>query len=58
MPGESIKMLVKVRKKIAFFGSPLIRDTLTIKLNDPQFVEGIFEKEIVANIQGRFLNFR
>ena len=51
-------MLVKVRKKIAFFGSPLIRDTLTIKLNDPQFVEGIFEKEIVANIQGRFLNFR
>ena len=57
-PGESIKMLVKVRKKIAFFGSPLIRDTLTIKLNDPQFVEGIFEKEIVANIQGRFLNFR
>ena len=57
-PGESIKLLVKVRKKITFFGSPLIRDTLTIKLNDPQFAEGIFEKEIVANIQGHFLNFR
>ena len=57
-PGESIKMLVKVRKKITFFGSPLIRDTLAIKLNDPQFAEGIFEKEIMANIQGHFLNFR
>ena len=51
-------MFIKARRKTNFFRNTLIRDTLTIKLNDPQFAEGIFEKEIVANIQGHFLNFR
>ena len=54
--GESIKMLIKVRRKINFFRNALIKDTLIVRLNDSQFHEGRFEKEIVTDTQGRFLN--
>ena len=55
-PSESIKMLIKVKRKMSFFRNALIKDTLIVRLNDPQFHEGLFEKEIVADTQGRFLN--
>lgn len=55
-PGESIKMLIKVRRKINFFRNALIKDTLIVRLNDSQYRNGFFEKEIVADMQGRFLN--
>ena len=53
-PGESIERLIKLRKTLSLLGKTTVRDTLIIRLNDPQFPKGIFEKEI----QGRFLGFR
>ena len=55
-PGESIKMLIKARRKMSFFPNALIKDTLIVRLNDSQYRNGLFEKEIMANTQGRFLN--
>lgn len=55
--GESIKLFIKVKKKTTFFRNTLIRDTLIVRLNDSQFRNGFFEKEIVANTQGYFQNF-
>ena len=55
-PGESIKMLIKVRRKINFLRNALTKDTLIVRLNDSQYRNGLFEKEIVANTQGHFLN--
>ena len=57
-PGESIERLIKVKKTLSLLGKTTIRDTIIIRLNDPQFHKGIFEKEIVTEIQGRFLGFR
>ena len=62
--GESIDRLIKANRTIGLFGKrtvsllakTTVRDTLIIRLNDPQFPNGIFEKEIVAEIRGRFLN--
>ena len=54
--GESIKLFMKVKKKTTFFRNPFIRDTLIVRLNDSRFRNGLFEKEIVANTQGHFLN--
>ena len=56
-PGESIEKLIKVKKTLSLLGKTTVRDTLIIRLNDPQFPKGVFEKEIVSGIQGRFLGF-
>lgn len=56
-PGESIERLIKVKNTLSLLGKTKVRDTLIIKLNDPQFPKGVFEKEIVPEIQGRFLGF-
>ena len=53
-PGESIERLIKVKKTLSLLGKITVRDTLIIRLNDPQFPNGVFEKEI----QGHILGFR
>ena len=58
LPGESIDRLIKGKKTVSLLGRTTVRDTLIIRLNDPQFPKGIFEKEIVTEIQGRFMDFR
>ncbi len=56
LPGESIERFIKMKATGGLFGKKTVKDTLIIRLNDPQFPKGVFEKEIVAEIQGRFLN--
>ncbi len=51
-PGESIERLIKVRKTLSLLGKMTIRDTIVIRLNDPQFPNGVFEKEIQGHILG------
>ena len=58
LPGESIERLIKVKKTLSLLGKTTVQDTLIIRLNDPQFPKGVFEKEIVTEIQGRFMGFR
>ncbi|MCY4553664.1 MAG: glycogen-binding domain-containing protein [Candidatus Poribacteria bacterium] len=53
-PGESIERLIKVKKTLSLLGKTTVRDTLIIRLNDPQCPNGVFEKEI----QGHILGFR
>ena len=55
--GESIAMLLKIRGQRMFF-QPTVRDTLSIRLNDSQFPYGVYQKEIVADVQGGSLKFR
>ncbi|MDE0084900.1 MAG: hypothetical protein OXU23_04245, partial [Candidatus Poribacteria bacterium] len=50
LPGESVDRLIKTKKTISLLGKTAIRDTLIIRLNDSQFPEGVFEKEIVTEI--------
>ena len=52
--GESLELLLKVRKQFGFFRRRVVRDTLMIRLSDPQFPNGLFEKEIAAEVQGIF----
>ncbi len=54
LPGECIERLIKVKKTLSLLGKTTVRDTLIIRLNDPQFPKGVFEKEI----QGHILGFR
>lgn len=54
LPGESIERLIKVKKTLGLLGKTTVRDTLIIRLNDPQFPKGVFEKEV----QGHILGFR
>ena len=56
-PGESIERLIKVKKTLSLLAKTTVRDTLIIRLNDPQFPNGVFEKEIATKIQRRFLGF-
>ena len=58
LPGESIDRLIKAKKIISLIGKTRVRDTLIIRLNDPQYSKGVFEKEIEAVIHAPFLNFR
>ena len=55
--GESLKLIVSVRKQAGFFYRTVLKDTLIIKSNDSQFRKGVFKKELTAEIQGRFWNF-
>ena len=52
LAGESLNFHAIVRKRAGFFRK--IEDTLVIRLNDPQFSQGLFEKKITAEIQGIF----
>lgn len=54
LPGESIERYIKTQKSISLLGKTTVRDTLIIRLNDLQFPNGVFEKEIVAKIWGVF----
>ena len=54
LPGECIERFIKVKKILSLLGKTTVRDTLIIRLNDPQFPKGVFEKEI----QGHILGFR
>lgn len=54
LPGECIERFIKVKKTLNLLGKTTVRDTLIIRLNDPQFPKGVFEKEI----QGHILGFR
>ena len=47
LPGESLNLLVKVRKQLGSFLRTVIRDTMTIRLNDSRFPQGLYEKEIM-----------
>ena len=58
LPGESVDRLIKAKKTVSLLGKTTIRDTLIIRLNDSQFPKGVYEKEIVTEIQGRFMGFR
>ena len=57
LAGESVTRLLKIRGQAMFF-RPTVRDMLRIRLNDSRFPHGLYRKEIVADMQGRFLNFR
>lgn len=57
LPGQSIERHIKAKNTFNLFGKTRVRDTLIVRLNDPQFSKGRFEKDIVTDIQGRFLNF-
>lgn len=50
LPGESIERFIKMKATVRLLGRTAVKDTLIIKLNDPRFPKGIFEKEIVAEI--------
>ena len=58
LPGESIKRFIKMKITVGSLGKrtvgllnrTTVKDTLIVRLNDSQFPEGIFEKEIVAEI--------
>ncbi len=52
LPSESLTFHVKARRRVGFFRK--IEDTLIIRLNDPQFPQGTFEKKITAKIHGIF----
>ena len=52
LPGESIERLIIVKKTLSLLGKITVRDTLIIRLNDPQFPNGVFEKEIEGHILG------
>ncbi len=56
LPGESVERYVKSNKTFNFLGGK-IRDTLVIRLNDPQYSKGVFKREIEADMHGRFLKF-
>ena len=56
LPGESIERSIKMKATVGLLGKRTVKDTLIIRLNDPQFPKGVFEKEIVVETQGRFLN--
>ena len=58
LPGESMNKVIVVRKTISLMGKSKVQDTLTIRLNDPQYPKGIYEQDISVNIRRRFLNFR
>ena len=57
-PGESIERRIITKKTIRMMGKTKVRDTLIIRLNDPQYPKGVFEQDISVNIRRRFLNFR
>ena len=38
------------KRTVGLLGRTTVKDTLIIRLNDPQFPKGVFEKEIVAEI--------
>ena len=58
LPGESIERFIKMKatvgllgkRTVGLLGRTTVKDTLIIRLNDPQFPKGVFEKEIVAEI--------
>ncbi len=52
LPGKSIERLIKVKKTLSLLGKTTVRDALIIRLNDPQFPNGVFEKEIQGHIPG------
>ncbi len=52
LAGETLNFRAIVRKRARFFRK--IEDTIVIRLNDPQFSQGLFEKKIMAEIQGIF----
>ena len=54
LPGESLTLLVNVRKQLGSFLRTVVRDTMTIRLNDSRFAQGLYEKEIMAKTQGMF----
>ncbi len=62
LPGESIERNITLKpsvsllgkKTVGIFRKATVRDTLIVRLNDPQYPNGVFEKEIVAEIKGRF----
>jgi len=62
LPGESIERNITLKpsvsllgkKTVGIFRKAKVRDTLIVRLNDPQYSKGVFEKEIVAEIKGRF----
>lgn len=56
LAGESVTRLLKIRGQAMFF-RPTVKDMLSIQLNDSRFPHGLYQKEIVADMQGRFQNF-
>ena len=58
LPGESIERFIKTKitinslgkRAVGLLSRTTVKDTLIVKLNDPQFPEGIFEQEIVAEV--------
>ena len=58
LPGESIERFIKVKITVGSLGKrtvgllsrTTVEDILIVRLNDSQFPEGVFEKEIVAEI--------
>ena len=52
LEGEFLNFHIKPRRSVGLFRK--IEDTLVIRLNDPQFNQGIFEKKIMAEIRGIF----
>lgn len=51
-PNESVERIIRPNKIINLLGGK-VKDTLVIRLSDPQYLNGVFEKEIVTDIRGR-----
>ncbi len=52
LAGESLNFHIKPKRPIGLFRK--VEDFLVIRLNDPQFNQGIFKKKITAEIRGIF----
>ena len=53
LPGESIQQAIKAKTPFNPF-IKTVKDTLIVRLNDPQFPQGRFEKDLAVEIRGRF----
>ena len=48
LPGESIERFIKIKPTARLLGITTVTDILIVRLNDPRFPKGVFEREIVA----------
>lgn len=58
LPDETIERQIVGKWRMNLSPKTKVQDTLIVKTNDPQFPNGVFEKEIATEIRWGFLNFR
>lgn len=58
LPGQSIERQIRIKNTIGSFGKSTVNDTIIIRLNDPQYPKGVYEKDIVVKNHKSLLKFR